>query len=75
MTIGGFKNHPYIPNSVEEVQKEMLKELGLDSLEDLHAEIPEELKLKSKLNLPEPFKSEYELRRNLEKGYGKDIKE
>lgn len=66
MTIGGFKNHPYIPNSVEEVQKEMLKELGLDSLEDLHAEIPEELKLKSKLNLPEPFKSEYELRRNLE---------
>ena len=42
-------------NSVEEVQKEMLKELGLDSLEDLHAEIPEELKLKSKLNLPEPL--------------------
>ena len=31
MTIGGFKNHPYIPNSVEEVQKEMLKELGLES--------------------------------------------
>ncbi len=28
MTIDGYKNHPYIPNSVEKVQKEMLKELG-----------------------------------------------
>lgn len=43
MTIGGYKNHPYIPNSAEEVQEEMLKELGLESLEDLHEGIPEEL--------------------------------
>ena len=67
MTIGGYKNHPYIPNSAEEVQEEMLKELGLESLEDLHEGIPEELKLKSKMNLPEPYKSEYELRRAMEK--------
>lgn len=67
MTIGGYKNHPYIPNSVEEVQREMLRELGLESLEDLHEGIPEELKLKSKMNLPEPYKSEYELRRATEK--------
>ena len=67
MTIGGFKNHPYIPNSVEEVQKEMLRELGLESLEDLHEEVPEELKLKTNMNLPKPYKSEYELKRGLER--------
>ena len=38
----------------------------MKALEDLHAEIPEELKLKSKINLPEPFKSEYELRKDME---------
>ncbi len=67
MTIQGFKNHPYIPNSVKEVQDEMLKELGLNCLEDLHEEIPEEIKLKEKLNIPEAFMSEYELRRHVER--------
>lgn len=66
MTIRGYKSHPYIPNSVPEVQDEMLKEIGLNSLEDLHAEIPEELKLKENMNLPKPFQSEYELKRHLE---------
>lgn len=69
----GFKNHPYIPNSNEEVQKQMLSELGLESLEDLHREVPEELKLKTKLNLPEPYRSEYELKRNVNKIMAKNI--
>lgn len=63
----GFKNHPYIPNSDRTIQEEMLREVGLKSLEELHAEIPDELKLNRKLNLPEPFKSEYELVRGVEK--------
>ena len=63
----GFKNHPYIPNSGPEVQKKMLDYLGLKSLEDLHAEIPEELKLNRPLDLPKPYGSEYELRRAVEK--------
>lgn len=67
MTIKGFKSHPYIPNSEEKVQKEMLKELGLESLEDLHEEVPEELKLKENMKLEKPYKSEYELRRDFEK--------
>jgi len=62
----GYKNHPYIPNSVPEVQEEMLKAIGLNSLEELHAEIPDNLKLKDKMNLPEPFRSEYELKRHVE---------
>lgn len=66
MAIKGFKNHPYIPNSVEKVQKEMLEELGLESLEDLHEEIPEELKLKEAMKLEKPLKSEYELKRYFE---------
>ncbi|MBF8981974.1 aminomethyl-transferring glycine dehydrogenase subunit GcvPA [Lutibacter sp. B2] len=66
MAIQGFKNHPYIPNSVVEVQEEMLKEIGLNNLEELHAEIPEEIKLKENMNLPKAFKSEYELRRYME---------
>lgn len=67
MSTRGFKNHPYIPNSVPEVQKQMLKELGLNSLEDLHAVIPEELKFRGTMNIPKPYKSEYELKRAVEK--------
>lgn len=66
MAIKGFKNHPYIPNSVPEVQQEMLKEIGLNSLEDLHAEVPQELKLTKNMDLPKAFQSEYELRRHVE---------
>lgn len=61
----GFKDHPYIPNSSLEAQNLMLEELGLESLEDLHREIPEELKFKGPLNLPKPYGSEYELKREI----------
>ncbi|HML38840.1 MAG TPA: aminomethyl-transferring glycine dehydrogenase subunit GcvPA [Bacillota bacterium] len=63
----GYKNHPYIPNSSPAAQQEMLAELGLKSLDDLHAEVPEALKLKKSLDLPEAFGSEYELKRAVDK--------
>lgn len=66
MTIKGFKNHPYIPNSVPEVEEELLKEIGLSSLEDLHEEVPQEIKLTENMDLPEAFGSEYELKRHVE---------
>jgi len=66
MTLRGFKNHPYIPNSVPEVQQEMLKEIGLSSLEELHAEIPEEIRLTQPMALPPALESEYELKRHVE---------
>lgn len=66
MEIRGFKNHPYIPNSVPEVEEEMLREIGLSSLGDLHEEVPQEIKLVKNMNLPEAFGSEYELRRHVE---------
>ena len=66
MTIQGYKNHPYIPNSSPETQQEMLAEIGLKSLDDLHIEIPESLKLKKQLELPEAYGSEYELKRAID---------
>ena len=61
----GFKNHPYIPNSDPAVQKEMLQYLGLSSLEELHEEVPEEIKLKAPMEMEEAIPSEYELRRHM----------
>ncbi len=50
---------PYIPNT-EEDQKEMLKEIGARSIEDLFCTIPQNLRLKTELNLPSSL-SEMEL--------------
>lgn len=72
MPIKGYKNHPYIPNSSIEVQKEMLREIGLENLEDLHDEIPEELKLKGNMERLECYHSEYELKRHVEGIIGKN---
>lgn len=66
MSIKGFKSHPYIPNSIPEVQKEMLTEIGLNNIEELHKDIPDDLKLKDNMNLPKAITSEYELRRHVE---------
>lgn len=50
---------PYIPNT-EEDQKEMLKEIGAGSIEDLFDSIPQNLLLKNDLSLPSSM-SEMEL--------------
>jgi len=50
---------PYIPNT-EEDQKEMLKEIGAESIEALFCAIPQNLRLKTDLNLPSSL-SEMEL--------------
>ena len=55
--------HPYIPNSVKEVQEEMLKDIGVNSVDELYDDIPEELKFKGKMNIPDACKSEYELKK------------
>jgi glycine dehydrogenase subunit 1 len=57
--------HPYIPNSVPEIKGEMLKEIGISDIEELYRIIPDELRLKRKLNLPEPFLAEEELQRHV----------
>ena len=58
--------HPYIPNSAPGVREEMLREVGLDSVEDILVEIPGELRVQGLLDLPEPLISEYDLRRHVQ---------
>ncbi len=58
--------HPYIPNSVPEIKARMMKEIGIKSIEELYADIPESLCFHGKLNLPPPLSSEIELKRHME---------
>ncbi len=57
---------PYIPNSVPEVKAQMLKEVGARDVMDLYVEIPERLRFKRKLKLPQPITSEYAIKRHVE---------
>ncbi|MBU0969502.1 MAG: aminomethyl-transferring glycine dehydrogenase subunit GcvPA [Proteobacteria bacterium] len=58
--------HPYIPNSVWETKQFMLDEIGVKDVEELYRSIPEELRYRKKMNLPDPFHSEYELKQHVE---------
>ena len=59
--------HPYIPNSVPEVKEEMLREIGVKDIDELYAAIPENLRFRGDMNLPDPILSEYALKRHVEK--------
>lgn len=61
------KVHPYIPNSVPEVKAEMLKEIGVKDIGDLYEDIPEDLRFKRKMDLPEALSSEYALKQHVRK--------
>ena len=58
----GYQSH-YIPNTEEE-RSEMLDAIGVESIDELFADIPEELRNPT-LDIPEPM-SELELRREVE---------
>jgi len=59
--------HPYIPNSVPEIKAEMLKQIGIGSIEELYSDIPENLRFRKKMNLPEAFTSELSLKQHMDK--------
>jgi glycine dehydrogenase subunit 1 len=64
--------YPYVPNSVPRVKREMLEEVGAESVEDLYEDVPERLRLKRIMNLPQPLLSEYELKRHIQGFLGKN---
>ena len=64
--------HPYIPNTVPEVQAQMLKEIGAESIEELFDGIPGELQYKQEMNIPVAL-SEYELSRYIDGIMDKNI--
>lgn len=59
--------HPYIPNSVPKVKAKMLEDIGVKDIDELYNDIPESLRFKGEMNLPEPLTSEYALKRHVEK--------
>jgi len=59
------KTHPYMPSSHPNLKKELMDEIGIKSIEELYADIPNKIRLNRKLNLP-PRMSELELRRHVE---------
>ncbi|MCE7739974.1 MAG: aminomethyl-transferring glycine dehydrogenase subunit GcvPA [Candidatus Heimdallarchaeota archaeon] len=67
----GFKEHPYLGNSQQDVD-EMLQYLGLKSIEELYSDIPDEIRFKGELDLPH-YKSEYELLEAIKAKMSKNI--
>ena len=60
----------YVPNTKEQRQ-DMLKAIGLSSMEDLIVDIPQEVRLKGELEIPQG-KSELEVKREMEDLAGKN---
>lgn len=59
--------HPYIPNSSPKIKAKMLEEVGVKNIGELYGDIPESLRFKRKLNLPDAIPSEYALKRHVER--------
>lgn len=57
--------HPYIPNSEPKIKEQMLREIGVEKVEDLFDAIPDELLFKGSMNIPESL-SEMELRKTVQ---------
>ena len=64
--------HPYIPNSIPEIKKDMMKQIGVQSIEELYADVPKKFRLKKKLDLPDPM-SEHEVKRFIETLLSKNV--
>jgi glycine dehydrogenase subunit 1 len=66
MSKGESTVHPYIPNSVPAIKEEMLEAVGAQRVEAFYEDVPEALRLRVALDLPEPFPSEHALQRHVE---------
>jgi glycine dehydrogenase subunit 1 len=58
--------YPYIPNSVPALKEQMLQEVGAESVGDFYQDVPENLRFRGDMNLPQPLLSEYALKRHIE---------
>lgn len=61
----------YIPTTIQE-QKEMLSAIGCETLDELFCHIPQDVRIKGELNLPEGM-SELEVRRKMEEIADKNV--
>jgi glycine dehydrogenase subunit 1 len=58
--------YPYIPNSVTAVKEQMLRAVAAESVDAFYEDIPEELRLREPMKLPDPLLSEVALKRHVE---------
>lgn len=58
-------NFKFFPQTKEEIEQ-MLKQAGMNSLDDLYADVPEQIRFRGEYDLPEPM-SETEIRSLFEK--------
>jgi glycine dehydrogenase subunit 1 len=65
--------HPYIPSSVPAMRGAMLRSIGARDVAELYADIPPELRLDRPLQLPEPLRSEHDLRRHIEELLARNV--
>ncbi|MGB9843501.1 MAG: aminomethyl-transferring glycine dehydrogenase subunit GcvPA [Caldisericia bacterium] len=61
----------FIPHIQKEIE-EMMRDIGISSLDDLFKDIPDEVKIKEKLNLPTPL-SELGIKNEIENIFSSDI--
>lgn len=66
MTALDKQSHPYIPNSLPQVKEEMMRQIGIESIDELYTDIHEKYRLKDSLNLPKNGLSEFEVKKNVE---------
>lgn len=59
--------YPYIPNSAPAAQREMMAFVDVKDLWALYEEIPENLKFRDKLQIPEAILDEYSIKKHTEK--------
>lgn len=59
------KVHPYLPNSVPDVKRSMCETIGISDVDELYEDIPEELRFRGDMNLPDPLPAEPDLRRHV----------
>ncbi|HZW57785.1 MAG TPA: aminomethyl-transferring glycine dehydrogenase subunit GcvPA [Nitrososphaerales archaeon] len=64
--------HKFLPNSEDSVRNEMLRKIGLSSVEQLFSDVPEDLKMKRPLDVPDSL-SEIELERAVRSKLSKNM--
>ncbi len=70
--MGESNGHPFIPNSAPRARARALEAIGISCVEDLYASVPDRVRFKGEMDLPEPIRSEAALRRHLEDVVGRN---
>lgn len=73
MSQGETPVHPYIPNSAPQTKAEMLRAIGVGSIDEFFAVIPEKLRLQRPLDLPPALAAESELERHMTRLLGQNL--